>query len=888
MNRLRFFGRDPADAELHAELESYIDVATEENIARGMSREAARCAARRKLGNATCVREEVYLMNGNVIVDSAIAAVRYWLRTLRREPMFAAVAVLTLGLGIGAATAIFTVVNGVLLKPLPYPHPADLVAPGVRFDVPILMSPSLWLTCREQGRSYQSIGIYAGGGASVTGLGEPEQLRALNVTHGVLNAAGVPPLIGRWISREDDTPGSPEVAVLSYGYWQRRFGGDPKVLGRSLTVDDEPRQIVGVMPQSFDFMDENAEIILPLRFERAKLYLGQFAYLGIARLKPGVSIEQANAELAQLYRVWIESWPSILPGSLWKSGRVKAAVSPLSRVVLGDIAGALWTVMGAVGLVLLIACANVANLLLVRAEARQRDWGVRIALGAGKARILCDALAESILLAVAGGVLGLALAYAGVALLRHLEPANLPRLREIRVDLPVVAFAAAVSILAGLIFGLIPAWKYAGSRVTSRLRGALHDGGRAASEGREKRRAQRGLVVVQVALALVMLVTSGLLLRTFEEQRRVRTGFGDPRQAQTFRLTIPGTPISEPERAIRTAHDIVDKLAAIPGVTQAGFASSMPIDLNFRNNDLIIVEGRETKPGENPVSRRLRYISPGFLGASGSRLVAGRDLDWQDIHGLRNVVMVSENLARELWASAQAAIGKRIRDLPENPWREVVGVVEDVRDDGVEHPAPPIVYYPFAMAKYFRFPVVVQHNIAFAVRGQGVGTAGLMSQIRQAVWSVNSSLPLARVLTFQQIYAESMARTSFTTTILVIAAVMALLIGLVGIYGVIAYAVSLRRREAGIRLALGSRPRELQWMFVRSGLALTLAGVAVGLAGAAGAGKLIATQLFGVTPLDPSTYVATPLLLLVASVAACWFPARRAGAVDPAETLRSE
>jgi predicted permease len=456
-------------------------------------------------------------------------------------------------------------------------------------------------------------------------------------------------------------------------------------------------------------------------------------------------------------------------------------------------------------------------------------------------------------------------------------------LREISVDVPVMAFAAGISVLAGLVFGSAPAWKYAGSRVVK----ALHDGGRTASAGREKRRVQSGLVVVQVALALVMLVTSGLLFRTFEEQRRVRTGFGDPRQVQTFRLNIPGTAISEPERAIGMEHEIVDKLAAIPAVAQVGFASNIPIDLAYRNNDQIVVEGRETKPGENLVPR-LRYVSPGFLSATGSRLVAGRDLDWQDIHGLRNVLMVSENLARKLWGSPQAAIGKRIRDLPENPWREVVGVVEDVRDDGVEQAAPRIVYYPFAMAKYFKFPVVVQRGISFAVRGQGAGTGGLMSQIRQAVWSVNPNLPLARVLTFQQIYEQSMARTSFATTILAIAAVMALLIGLVGIYGVIAYAVSLRRREAGIRLALGSGPRELQWMFVRSGLGLTLIGVVVGLLGAAGAGRLIATQLFGVTPLDPPTYVATPLLLLVASVAACWFPARRAGAVDPAETLRSE
>jgi putative ABC transport system permease protein len=389
-----------------------------------------------------------------------------------------------------------------------------------------------------------------------------------------------------------------------------------------------------------------------------------------------------------------------------------------------------------------------------------------------------------------------------------------------------------------------------------------------------------------------MLVTSGLLLRTFQEQRRVRTGFGDPRQVQTFQLNIPPTLISDPERVIRMEHGIVDKLAAMPGVAQVGFASSMPLELYNRDNDLILVEGRETKPGENQVPRRQRYVSPEFLSATGSRLVAGRDFAWQDIDvsggGLRNVAMVSENLAKELWGAPQAAIGKRIRDLPQNPWREVVGVVEDVRDDGVERPAPAIVYWPSAMAKYFKFPLVVQRGITVAVRGQAAGTEGLMSEIRQAVWSVEPSLPLARVSTFQQIYEQSMARTSFATTILAIAAVMALLIGLVGIYGVMAYAVSLRRREGAIRLALGSSPGKLKWMFVRSGLALTLTGVAAGLMGAVGAAKLISSQLFGVTPLDPFTYLATPLLLMLASLAACYFPARGAAAGDPAETLRAE
>lgn len=424
MNWRRFFRREQADAELRQELESYLEITTGDYAARGMDAEAARAAARRKLGNSTLIREEIYRMNTIPFFDSLSAALRYWFRTLRREPMFVAAAVLTLALSIGATTAIFSVVNGVLIKPLPYPDADELVgvshfAPGMGLDKPFGMSPSMMFTYREEGHVFQSIGGWSPNAATVTGLAEPERTRTLLVTFGTLQSLNVPPLLGRRLSQEDDTPGAPEVVLLSYGYWQRRFGGDQGVIGRGITVDSRPRQIIGVMrPSFFRLMGQDPDLFLPLRLDRNRLNLGDLGFLGIARLKPGVSLAQANSDVARMLPLWLRSWPAPNGGKeSFENARFSPALRPLKDEVVGSIGSVLWLVMGTVGLVLLIACANVANLVLVKAESRQQERSIRMALGAGRAQILRDALAESLLLGLAGGSLGLAFAYGGLHLL---------------------------------------------------------------------------------------------------------------------------------------------------------------------------------------------------------------------------------------------------------------------------------------------------------------------------------------------------------------------------------------------------------------------------------------------------------------------------------------
>jgi putative ABC transport system permease protein len=814
------------------------------------------------------------------------------LRRLARAPVFTATALVTLALGIGANTAIFSVVNGVLLKPLPYPRAQDLVgvwhlAPGVSgINGNINCSPTMYFTYREQSQTFQDFGLWAYDGVSVTGVGEPEQIQALDVTYGTLQALGVQPEVGRWFSQADDTPGTPDTVILTYGYWQRRFGGSPSVVGRTLTVDSQPRIVIGVMPQGFQFLNAKADMILPLRFDRSKLFLGNFSYQGIARLKPGVSLEQANADVSRMLPIWLRSWPPA-PGfsrDLFENAHFAPKLQPLKQEVVGDIGATLWVLMGTIGLVLLIACANVANLLLVRAENRQQEFAIRAALGAGWGRIAREMLLESLTLGVLGGALGLALASVALRLLIARGPENLPRLSEIGIDPLVLGFALLVSLLAGVLFGLIPAVKYAGPHVAESLRGS----GRSMSHNRERHRARNTLVVVQVSLALVLLIGSGLMIRTFQALRSVQPGFSHPEQVQLLRISIPELQVKDPERVMRMENEMIDKLAAIPGVVSAAFASAAPLEQINNQNDLLYARDKTYAAGQIPPIRAFRYLSPGFLKADGTPLIAGRDFTWTDVYEKRRVAMVSENLARELWGSPAAALGKQVRSGLNDSWRDIVGVVTDVYDHGVEQKAPSFAYWPAMLDNFELEPVRVTRFGAFVVRTNRAGTESFLTEAQKAIWSVDAGLPVFLVRTLKDVYDASMARTSFTLVLLLIAGVMALVLGVVGIYGVIAYAVTQRTREIGIRMALGAQPAGLQGMFVRQGLLLVGLGAALGLAAATGLTRLMSSLLFKTTALDPVTYAAVSGLLILAAALASYLPARRASTVDPVEALRTE
>jgi predicted permease len=563
----------------------------------------------------------------------------------------------------------------------------------------------------------------------------------------------------------------------------------------------------------------------------------------------------------------------------WK---ITPALQPLKVTVVGSIQTVLWVVMGTIGIVMLIACTNVANLLVVRADARQQELAVCSALGAGRWRIARELLLESVTLGLLGGAAGVAVAYAGLRLLTAIGPVELPRLSEISLDGWSVAFTLILSVLSGLLFGAIPVLRYAPSRLT------LLKAMRTASVSRERQRGRNLLVAAQVAMALVLLIGAVLMIRTFLAMRDVDPGFSDPVSLQVMRLSIPETLVRDSTTVVRMQNSILDKLAAIPGVSSVGFAASVPMSGEEPSWDEILIEGKNYA-GDNPPMRLYNYVSPGYFRTAGTRLVAGRDFTWVEVYGVRPVGIVSEGLARELWGSPRTALGKRFREFPGMPWHEVVGVVQDVRENGVDQVSPATVYWPSLMGD----PAAPEkleawRAVYFTLRSNRAGTQAFINEMQHAVWSVNSNLPVAEISTMQDIYSESMARTSFTVVMLAIAGTMALALGILGIYGVISYAVSQRTREIGIRMALGAKKSELVWMFVRSALVLTGVGMAIGLGAAAALMRLMRTLLFGISPLDPVTFIAVPVTLAAAAALASYLPARRTTAVDPVEALRAE
>ncbi len=808
-----------------------------------------------------------------------IRDLKHTLRRLARTPVFTIATLVTLALGIGANTAIFSVINSVLLRPLPFPEPDRLIgvwqtAPGVNIKD---LSASLadYITYREDSKTFADVAIWNGRSVTVTEFNDPERVDGFAATFRLFPLLGVHPILGRDFTEKDGENGSPDVVMLGYGYWQRRFGGDPKVIGRRIMADGAAREIIGVLPERFWFMDRAHNLVLPLRFARADVHLAGYNFQAVARLRPGVTLQQANADVARMIGLELLKFPPPkgMSAKMLEDARLGPNVRLLMDDLLGDIGRSLWVVMATIGIVLLIACANVANLLLVRTEGRAQELTVRAALGAGRGRLARELFVESLTLALLGGLLGVGFASAVVRLVLQLSPTRLPRFDQIAVDSTALLFTLAVSIVAGFAFGAIPVWKHDRSRIAE----ALRAGGRSASASRERNLARNSLTVVQVALALVLLIGSGLMIRTFQSMRRVDPGFRAPESLQTLRITIPRTSAQKDEEIRRIHQNLVERLGGIPGVSAVGVTNSLPMT-GIDSQDPIFASDHTYRADQIPPLRRFIRIGPGAFQALGAPIAAGRDFTWTDIHEKRNVVLISENFAREYWGSAQAAIGKQVRSFPNDPWSEVVGVTADIRFDGSDQKAPTTVYWPLSG----------NNSLTYLVRSARAGTESLSTEIRQTALSVNGSLPFTEMRTMKEVYDKSMSRTAFTLTLLAISGGMALILAAVGIYAVISYTVAQRTREIGIRMALGAQQGNLKLMFVRNGLLWGGIGAAVGLAAAPLLSRLMSTLLYEVSPIDPLTYIAVTLGLLAAAGVASYLPARRVTNVDPVDALRAE
>jgi putative ABC transport system permease protein len=881
--------RNNLERRLEEEICFHVDQQLEQNLRAGMAPDEARRQAFVQFGGVERFREDTRDEFRLAFVQDSMQDVRYGVRALRRTPAFTFVALLTLSLGIGATTAVFTVVHGVLIKPLRFPDSDALVSLkhtslDANGGAPVGLSGSLLATYARENRSFRHIGVWSRSTENVTGDVLPEEVTSLNVSAGTLPALGIQPTTGRWFSEADHRPGSPETVILTDGYWRRRFGGDPSIIGRQVTIDARPRAVVGVMPASFRFLNETPDVVLPLRFEPGSLTLGGFSYEGLARLAPGVTLEQASTDVRRMLPIWLDAWPSFPGIDRSAFAGLTPLIRPLKEELVGRVSNTLWVLMGTVGIVLLIACANVASLVLVRAEGRHHELVTRAALGATRARLAREMLIESLVLGIVSGVLGLLLALAGLRLLVAIGPATIPRLREISLDPIVVLFSTMISILSASIFGGVAVNKYTGRSIAL----ALRSGGRSASDGRDRHRTRNTLVVAQVALALILMVGAGLMIRTFLALRAVAPGFTDPERIQLVRVTIPEAHVSDPAQVVRLQRAMLERLTNIHGVSDASFTGNVPM-AGERNRSSIFRQDAVADEADKPsVLRWFRFVAPGLFRTMGTHVVAGREFTWVDVDEHRPVAVVSRNLAREMWGRPEAAVGKRIREGSGSPWREIVGVVDDVYDNGLDQQAPMIVYWPWFLESFFGQPLNLRRSVTFAIRTSRAGTASLLTEARDAIRAVDANVPLTRVRTLGDVYDRSLDVTSFTVAMLAIAAGMALFLGIVGIYGVIAYAVSQRRREIGIRVALGARHSEVRLMFVRHGMALGVIGVTLGVAGATMLTRLMASLLFGTSPLDPMTYCVVSLGLVATAGLASYVPAHNATTIDPVLALRGE
>jgi putative ABC transport system permease protein len=821
-------------------------------------------------------------------MDTMAQELRHAARRLVRTPLFTATAALTLALAIGANASLFTVVYRIVLNPLPYPDSGRLVSMDYGYpsrNIPsglTSMSWQLYHHLADHARTLEAIAVHASATTTLTERGTPERIWATRATRSLASVLRVSPAIGRWFTEAEEVPGTPPVAVLSHGLWTRRFGADPAIVGKSIALNGVPTEVVGVMPASFTFPDTRVALWTAAKSSKASASF-LFENNGVARLREGETIESARTEITAL----IGDLARVAPN---QRGLVSAAVS-LQEAIVGRVTSTLWILLASAGLVLLVACANVANLFLVRSESRQREVAVRRALGAGKRTIARYFYSESALLATLGGSVGVMLAWVGVQLLVAAGPPTLPRLNEVRIDGIVLAFSLGLTIIAAVAFGSIPLLRVAPLAAT------LHDSGRSPTASRRSHRARQLLMGGQVALALILLVASGLMVRSFQKLRAIDPGF-DPSSALTFGIGLPDAAYASREAAVDAHRRILERVSALPGVTGASTSSCLPLSGGCFGN-MLLVEGEPFDPNRPRPFVSFRAVDGTYTQLMRMRLLRGRALERGDVDRRETNIVITK-AAADTYFPGTDPIGRRVRSgvppgrkLPVAPWMTIVGVVADTKTNALAEPAPvPQLFMPMSIAGGPDIPREALFGpnpttMNYVVRSD-IPPEQLVTAIRGAVDDVDPNLAMAQVTALQDIVDRASDQMSFTMVLLAIAATVALLLGAIGIYGVISYIVAQRTSEIGVRLAMGAEPRTVARMILRQGGLVTLLGIGAGLIAALAGSQLIRSLLYDVSPRDPVVFALTTVALLAIALLACWLPARRASRLSPLEALRTE
>jgi putative ABC transport system permease protein len=812
-------------------------------------------------------------------MDNLIQDIRYAARVLAKSPGFTIIAIITLALGVGANTAIFSVVNTVLLRPLPYNEPDRLVTVWESSKPRNLehsqASPVTFTEWREQTHLFESIAGWWYPQINLTGGdGEPERVRTIDTTYAFFDVLRAQPLLGRTFLAGEDRPGGERIAVIGYGLWQRRFGSDPNVIGQAVTLDGGRYTIIGVMPQGFKYPEET-EVWRPLGWDPARHSRNARFFEVVARLKEGVSPEQAQSEMSALAGRIAQEHPQ--SNSDWD-----VSIISLHDQIVGNYQTSLWIMLGAVGFVLLIACANVANLLLARAEAREKEVCIRLALGAGRLRLIRQFLVESALLSLAGSAVGLALAYFGGNLLMQYNPVKVPNLNDVTINGRVLLFTLGVAMITGLVFGLVPALH--ASRTD--LNRTLKEGGRDSKASSGGRRIRSTLVVAEIAIALVLLVGAGLMLRSFFRLQEIDTGFNSE-SVLTFNLQLPFASYQDWRKVPEFYTQLLDRIEALPGVKSADATGFLPLQSGWRMNFNVV--GRQPSAADEELRVQYHQVSPGYFQTLGIPLISGREFQREEDATRPGVAIISQALARSLFPD-EDPIGKRVsnisrgigplaRYLPQVNEAEIIGIVGDVKNNGIKSATEMAIYFPQSQFAYRSMNVVVRTQS---------NPMSIVGAVRNAVWSLDSNMPISNMKTMEQTLSDSIAPQRFTLTLLGLFAALSLALAGVGIYGVMSYTTAQRTREVGVRMALGASRSDITSLVMKQVVTLAATGVAIGLAGAFGLTRLMATLIFGVSATDPLAFTAVSMLLAGVALLAGYIPAYRATKVDPMTALRYE